>query len=195
MSARRQFKRQPEILDAAAQVFAERGYHGASTQMIADLLGMKQASLYYYFGSKEQALYEVCRFGVEGHVEGLQAIIDEGGIGPTEKLQAGILHQLRPLRDRRNYFLVFLCDRRHLPTPERHQIGRISRRYERMWQAIIETGLADGTFRRSHDPRTATLAILGMCNSAAPWLDAGTPGVLEEAAAGFADLVLHGLRS
>ena len=53
-------RRAPEIIDAAARVFAERGYHGATTQAIADVLGIRQASLYYYFSSKEAALELVC---------------------------------------------------------------------------------------------------------------------------------------
>jgi AcrR family transcriptional regulator len=56
----RVLRRADEIADAAARVFAERGYHGTTTQAIADVLGMRQASLYYYFPSKEAALEEVC---------------------------------------------------------------------------------------------------------------------------------------
>ena len=41
-------RRLSEVVDAAAKVFARRGYHGASTQDIADVLGIRQASLYYY---------------------------------------------------------------------------------------------------------------------------------------------------
>ena len=52
----RVLRRADEIIDAAARVFAERGYHGTTTQAIADVLGMRQASLYYYFPSKEAAL-------------------------------------------------------------------------------------------------------------------------------------------
>ena len=55
-----QRRRAPQIIEAAAQVFAERGYHGATTQDIADVLGIRQASLYYYFPSKEAALELVC---------------------------------------------------------------------------------------------------------------------------------------
>ena len=42
-------RRAPEMIEAAARVFAERGFHGATTQDIADVLGIRQASLYYYF--------------------------------------------------------------------------------------------------------------------------------------------------
>ena len=59
-------------MEAAARVFAERGYHGASTQDIADVLGIRQASLYYYFRSKEMALEQVCMQGVGGFFETAQ---------------------------------------------------------------------------------------------------------------------------
>lgn len=62
-------RRSAAIIDAAALVFADRGFHGASTQNIADVLGIRQASLYYYFPSKEVALEEVCFRGVEGVLE------------------------------------------------------------------------------------------------------------------------------
>src|SRR5262252_3192324 len=67
-------RRSGEILDAAARVFATRGYHGATTQQIADLLGIRQASLYYYFPSKEVALEIVCLQGVAGFFEVAKAI-------------------------------------------------------------------------------------------------------------------------
>src|SRR5215211_7351046 len=67
-------RRTSEILEAAAKVFAERGYHGATTQDIADVLGIRQASLYYYFPSKEGALELTCLQGVAGYFEVAKAI-------------------------------------------------------------------------------------------------------------------------
>jgi AcrR family transcriptional regulator len=45
-----------EILDAAASLFAERGYAGTSTRRIAERAGMRQASMYYHFAGKEDIL-------------------------------------------------------------------------------------------------------------------------------------------
>ena len=45
-----------QILDAAAQLFVERGFAATSTRAIADRVGIRQASLYYHFSSKEQIL-------------------------------------------------------------------------------------------------------------------------------------------
>ena len=48
-----------EILDAAAELFTRRGYAATSTRMIAEAVGIRQASLYYHFGSKEDLLGEL----------------------------------------------------------------------------------------------------------------------------------------
>src|SRR5437762_6504839 len=91
----RALRRADEIIDAAARVFAERGYHGTSTQAIADLLGMRQASLYYYFPSKEAALELVCQRGVDGFVESAEAIVAGDGT-PLDKLARLIAAHLAP---------------------------------------------------------------------------------------------------
>ncbi|GAA0493170.1 TetR family transcriptional regulator [Paractinoplanes deccanensis] len=48
-----------EILDAAAELFAQRGYAATSTRLIAEAVGIRQASLYYHFANKEQILAEL----------------------------------------------------------------------------------------------------------------------------------------
>ena len=67
--------------------FAERGFHGATTQDIADVLGIRQASLYYYFSSKEAALELVCLRGVEGFFEAAKTIAarPEGSIAASQR--------------------------------------------------------------------------------------------------------------
>src|SRR5947199_1840929 len=100
-------KRHVEIVAAAAKVFARRGYHGATTQDIADVLGIRQASLYYYFSSKEAALEVVCIRGVEGFVETGRAI-SEGPGTAAERLAGLIRSHIAPLLDRGNFVKGFL---------------------------------------------------------------------------------------
>lgn len=45
-----------EILDAAAELFSSLGYAGTSTRRIADAVGMRQASLYHHFATKDDIL-------------------------------------------------------------------------------------------------------------------------------------------
>ena len=86
--AEKSARRLSEITDAAAKVFARRGYHGASTQDIADVLGMRQASLYYYFESKEAALEAVCVSGLEDYAKRALAIIASQASRASEKVAA-----------------------------------------------------------------------------------------------------------
>lgn len=74
----RQLRRRREIMDAAAAVFAKKGYHAATTRDIADSLGMQPGSLYYYFESKEAALEEICRIGGTEFGDHLESVLKTG---------------------------------------------------------------------------------------------------------------------
>jgi len=163
-----QRRRAPQIIDAAARVFAERGFHGATTQDIADVLGIRQASLYYYFSSKEAALELVCLKGVEGFFEAAKTIAARRE-SAQKRLISLIGSHLSPLVDRADFVKVFLNERQHLPRESRRRIGRWSRGLERIFEDVIKEGVAKGEFRADLDVRLATLAILGMCNAASSW--------------------------
>jgi AcrR family transcriptional regulator len=184
-------RRAPEIIEAAARVFAERGYHGASTQAIADVLGIRQASLYYYFASKEEALEQVCMLGVEGFVERAAAIA--GDAAPAaERIRRLVLSHLAPLDDRRDFVQVFLRDRHRLPDASRRRVGRQSRRLERIIHDVFDEGVRRGEFRADLDCRLATLALLGACNAVAAWHGKEPNAATERVGDEFATLLLEG---
>jgi TetR/AcrR family transcriptional regulator, cholesterol catabolism regulator len=190
-SAVSQRRRAPQIIEAAARVFAERGFHGATTQDIADVLGIRQASLYYYFSSKEAALELVCLKGVEGFFDAAKTIAAQKQ-SARERLSLLIKSHMSPLVDRANFVKVFLNERQHLPAESRRRIGRWSRGLERIFEQVIREGVESGEFRPNLDVRLATLAILGMCNAAPSWhVKEGRP--VAAIAAEFAALVLDGV--
>ena len=49
------------ILEAAAELFAERGYNGTSMAAIADALGATKPFVYYHFKDKHEILRETSR--------------------------------------------------------------------------------------------------------------------------------------
>ena len=188
----RVLRRADEIVDAAARVFAERGYHGTSTQAIADVLGMRQASLYYYFPSKEAALEEVCARGTDGFVAGAESVVQRD-VPPLEKLALLIAAHLAPIQTMPDYVRVFINERRYLPDASRRRIGRKSRRIERCFEQVIQAGIDDGSIRPGTDARLAMLAVLGMCNAAINWRESDRAMDTRRIAVGFARLVADGL--
>jgi AcrR family transcriptional regulator len=185
-------RRADEIIDAAARVFAERGYHGTTTQAIADVLGMRQASLYYYFPSKEAALEEVCARGTDGFVEAAERVAQQD-LPSLEKLAGLIAAHLAPIETMPDYVRVFINERRYLPDASRKRIGRKSRRLERCFEQVIQAGIDDGSIRPGTDARLAMLAVLGMCNAVINWRASDRSRDTQSIAAGFAQLVVHGL--
>ena len=185
-------KKRDKVIDAAARVFAERGYHGASTQDIADLLGMRQASLYYYFASKEAALEEVCAVGATGFLENAEDIAKRD-IAPDVKLRALCVAHTMPIENRADYVKTFLHERKWLPTESRRRVGRMSRRIEAIFERVIRDGIRNKVFRNDLKPRLAVLGVLGMLNAVPEWFDTEKQS-LSDVAENLADLAIAGLR-
>src|SRR5262245_30387040 len=184
-------RRSPEIIETAARVFAERGYHGATTQAIADVLKIRQASLYYYFRSKEVALEIVCTRGVEDFFKAAQAIAYGPG-SPSEKLASLIRAHILPILDRGDFVKVFLTQRQFLPNESRRRVGRWSRGIENIFETVIREGQRSGEFRNHLDARLVALAILGMANAVSSWYGKEKASI-ERIGSEFSALVLEGL--
>lgn len=159
-------KRYREVLDAAATVFAEKGYAGASTRDIAERLGVRQASLYYYFPSKETALSAICELGVKDFIGNLRGIIASEMPAP-EKIRAAIANHLSPLRSHpeADYIRVFVHHRHELPDGLRQTVSSLARTYQSLIGQMFAEGIESSQLRADLNPQLATLAFLGLCNS------------------------------
>lgn len=158
--------RHKEVVDAAATAFAEKGFVGASTRDIADRLGIRAASLYYYLPSKDAALAAVCEWGVQDFIENLRGILARPEPA-ADKVRAAVANHLAPLRSRpaADYIRVFLRHRHELPDGPRQAVARLAAQYQSLIEQIFAEGLSSGEFRSDLDPKLATLALLGLCNS------------------------------
>ena len=157
-SDRYQLQRQ-QAIRSAASVFAEKGFHGASTKDIAEHMGIKQGSLYYYFKSKEEALGEVCRYGIEEYV-GHMASIAASDQPFESKLIATITSHLTSYRERNEALKVHNDERLYLPEEKRATLKKLGSQYRQQLEGIFE----DGTLRKALDCHFAAQTVIGMCN-------------------------------
>ncbi len=162
-SDRYQQQRKQAIRSAAA-VFAEKGFHGSSTKDIAERMGIKQGSLYYYFKSKEEALGEVCLFGIEDYVHRMDGIAN--GDQPFEaKLMATITSHLSSYREKNEALKVHNDERLYLPEEKRYRLRQLGSHYRQSLEGIFEEGVKSGALRDSIDCHFAAQAVIGICNA------------------------------
>lgn len=153
-----------QAIRSAAAVFAEKGFHGASTKDIAERIGIKQGSLYYYFKSKEEALSEVCLYGIEDYVQRMDGIAS--GDQPFEaKLLATVTSHLSSYRERNEALKVHNDERLYLPEEKRQKLHELGSRYRKCLQGIFQEGVASGELRESIDCHFAAQAVIGICNA------------------------------
>ena len=67
------------VLQAAAPLFNERGFHTASLDDIAARLNVRKPTLYYYVKSKDQILLECARQGLQMVLKGIEDSRNAGG--------------------------------------------------------------------------------------------------------------------
>jgi len=153
-----------EAIKAAAAVFAEKGFHGASTRDIAERMGIKQGSLYYYFRSKEEALGEVCLFGIEDYVHRMERIAKSDQ--PFEaKLMATLTSHLSSYREKNEALKVYNDERLYLPEEKRRVLKQLGSGYRQLLEGIFEQGIRQGAIRDSIDCHFAAQAVIGICNA------------------------------
>lgn len=153
-----------EATKSAAAEFAEKGFYGASTAGIARRLGIKQGSLYYYFKSKEEALFEVCMLGLGDYVHRMESIAANDQ--PFEaKLLATFSAHLSGYREKNEALKVYNAERLYLGETERRNLKELGSRYRQLLESVFEKAVEDGLLRESLDCHFAALAVIGLCNS------------------------------
>ena len=159
--------RESEILAAAAKIFREKGYHGASVRDIADSVGLLKGSLYHYIRSKEELLARLFEGALEDTIAELEGIAATDG-PPSERLRAMVRAYVNAVTANLDAVAIYLREWRALPAPE---LARVRSR-RRAMRSLFEDVIADGIRAREFaagDAKLSALAILGMCNWIYEW--------------------------
>jgi TetR/AcrR family transcriptional regulator, fatty acid metabolism regulator protein len=150
----------PAILDAALEVFAEKGFHNATIAEIARKAHVSEATVYEYCGSKEDLLFsipeEITRSSVE-RVESILPFIK----GAENRLRAVVYGYYQVYRDNPQYSSLVLLDLKHnrkfMQTEGYHMV----RKAAGILLGVIKEGIESGEFRSDIDPQLVRSMVLG----------------------------------
>lgn len=160
--------RRAEIAAAAARFFAEQGYHTVGMREIAEAVGMRGASLYNHFSSKEEMLYAIALGMTKVPVEQHIPLLDGEGT-PSTRLAALLRAHIRHLAEHRVEHLVGLRELAALTPEHRVEITDHRRYYQRRVRDVVAAGVRAGEFAVD-SPGRAAVAILDMVNGISWWL-------------------------
>jgi AcrR family transcriptional regulator len=182
-----------EIVDAAGDVFDEKGYAAARIEDIAARVGLLKGSLYYYIDSKEDLLFAI----VDGnHSRGI-AVVEQGAAlesaDPPTRLGAFVDRWIGILSANPGYAAIAERDLRRLD-PERQAIVMDKRaRIHRFVRDIVEDGIARGCFDAGIDPGIVTNNLFDVLNGISQWFHPARPLTYEQLAEHVRRFVLRGL--
>ncbi|MEZ0065785.1 AcrR family transcriptional regulator [Streptacidiphilus sp. MAP12-20] len=185
--------RRQEILDTAAEVFAEQGYNATTVRKIADQAGMLAGSLYYHFDSKESMLEEILTAFLSELWTGYDAVL-ESELDPRETLEALVTESFREIDRHRAAVAIYQKESKQLaPQPRFAFLAESQQKFEKAWLRTLERGVADGVFRADLDIRLTYRFVRDTVWVAASWYRPGGRHSPEEIARQYLTMVLDGI--
>jgi AcrR family transcriptional regulator len=136
------------ILDAAEAVFAERGFHGARIQDIAERARIAVGTVYNHFSQKDDVLSALLEERTEGLLAQMRAGGDEPG-GFRARLEARVARMLAYVQEHRAFFAIAnehglfagaVAPSARMPAKSPEQIET----FRALFRAIVEEGIASG---------------------------------------------------
>ncbi len=178
------------ILGEALRLFAEKGFAGTSIRDLANACGIRSASLYSHFPTKEHMLAELARIGHEEHHARLSAAASSSGPDPAARLRAVV--RAHVLAHAQYPLLAIVADNElHALSPElAAPITALRDAGRRLLLTILDDGLSRGVFDVP-DSYLALTAISGMGMRVANWYGPDAPYTPDHVADSYAEFALR----
>ena len=165
----REAKRQA-VLQAAAELFNERGFHATSLDDIAARLNVSKPTLYYYVKNKDEILLQCVSQGLEMTLEGIEASRQAGGNAVDQlracmQVYAGIVTQ--PF----GMCLIRVGDE-EVPERTRTELRRIKSEIDHAFRRLVAQGVEEGSLAPC-DPKMSAFVIAGALSWIGRWYQPG----------------------
>jgi TetR/AcrR family transcriptional regulator, cholesterol catabolism regulator len=180
-----------DILDAAAQVFRQKGFHGASMSDIAGAVNLQKASLYHHVSSKQEILLALLNRALELLLDRISGITAQD-IPADEKLRQMIHAYLQILAENTDLSAVLLFEHRSLDHRQHSRHVPNRDQFEALWKTVIADGVKSKLFTCDNPALTAR-ALLGIMNWTITWYRPDGGLTIDQIADQYSVLILNGL--
>ena len=129
-------QRREKYLDAAAILFAKRGFHGVSIDELGTAAGVSGPALYRHFSGKEDILRELLESVSERLLDGCTATIASAST-PLETLNNLIQFHVDFALSERDVIRVQDRELGNLPAASSHRVRSLQRQYVQAWVDVV----------------------------------------------------------
>jgi AcrR family transcriptional regulator len=186
---RREAKRQA-VLQTAARLFNEKGFHATSLDDIAAALQVSKPTLYYYVESKDEILLQCVRQGLDMMLAGIEATRAAGGKAIDQLLACMRIYGHIVTLDF-GMCLIRVGDEQVPPAP-RKELRRLKAAIDHEFRRLVAAGVEEGTLAPC-DPKMTAFVIAGALSWIARWYRRDGPYSAEEVAQQCIQALLQGV--
>ena len=199
---RRKQARPQELLDAALDLFVEKGFSATRSEEVAQRAGVSKGTLYLYYPSKEELLKEVIRHNMVTEIaEGLEIV--RNFTGPSAELLAMVytLWWERIGETRASGIMkLMMSEVRNFPEIAQFYVEEVIQPSEQLLSMMLQRGIDSGEFRAIDVPEVVHALVAPMLYLVMHKHSIGACAVNHRIDAhtfikAQLDLVLHGLQA
>ena len=167
------------VLQAAAQLFNERGFHATSLDDIAARLNVTKPTLYYYVKNKDEILLQCVRQGLDMMLEGIEASRAAGGKA-IDQLMTCMQVYARIVTMDFGMCLIRVGDEQ-VPPESRKELRRLKSAIDQEFRRLVAEGVAEGSIQPC-DPKITAFVIAGALSWIGRWYQPGGEYTAEQVA-------------
>lgn len=182
--------RRRNILDKAAELFADKGYARSSISELAAACNASKSWLYHYYPSKEAILYDIMRLHVAELVDMAEDALASQG-SPQEKFRKLAQNFMEIYVNSGSKHVILLNDRGCLPDDLRKEIMDLQ---DHVVSCVVKliVGVNPSVSKTKNFEKPVTMAFLGMINWTYIWFKKDGPISQEQFADLAVDIFLNG---
>ncbi len=191
----KKFKKRDLILEEANRLFTDKGFAATSLEDIAEAVGIKRESLYYYYPSRYDLLYDI----IEPQIAHVLANFKEIVAADTnfkKTVRRGIENHLQHFNS--SYLHMAMAVRKNSKDDVEQKFIRLRdmfKAYENIWIGLVNKACSKGEVRDDMPPKMLVNSILGLCNSLSSWYRPDGGMSLDHIGLYFSDIILDGINS
>lgn len=159
--------RKEEIIFQASQLFKEKGYSAVTMRDIAQLMGMKAASLYNHIEGKQEILSVLILDLAKGFTSGMETI-EKLSISPLQKIEKLIELHIDITVNQSEALAALNNDWMHLEDNDLKDFVTMRENYEEHFRNIIKEGISVGQIQPRH-PEVILFSILSTLRTLYLW--------------------------